>query len=99
MSQTIQPTAGPASRPQRRRTWRTLVGILLVAAVAIGLGFLLSKCVEGSQSASPFGRGGRPTVTVGIAKATLGDVPITVTALGTVTPVSPQRTTTPVRSH
>jgi multidrug efflux system membrane fusion protein len=86
MSQTIQPTAGPASRPRRRRTWRTLLAVVLVIAVAIGVGFLLSKCAAGSQAANPFGRGGRPTVTVGIAQATLGDVPITVTALGTVTP-------------
>jgi membrane fusion protein, multidrug efflux system len=86
MSQTIQPPAGPASRPRRRRTWRTLLGIAVVVAVAVGVGFLLSKCASGSQPASPFGRGGRPTVTVGTAQATLGDVPITVTALGTVTP-------------
>ena len=86
MSQSNQPTAGPASRRGPRRTWRTLLAIVLVIAVAVGVGLLLSKCAAGSQSANPFGRGGRPTVTVGIAQATLGDVPITVTALGTVTP-------------
>jgi multidrug efflux system membrane fusion protein len=86
MSQTVQPAAGPASRPRRRRTWRTLLGIAVVVALAVGVGFLLSKCAGGSQPASPFGRGGRPTVTVGTAQATLGDVPITVSALGTVTP-------------
>src|SRR5271156_458635 len=86
MSQPIQPAAGPAPRPRRRRTWRTLLGIVVVVAVAIGVGFLLSKCAAGSQPASPFGRGGRPTVTVGIAQATTGDVPITVAALGTGTP-------------
>ena len=32
--------------------------------------------------------GGRPTVTVGVARASLGDIPITVDALGTVTPVA-----------
>jgi multidrug efflux system membrane fusion protein len=32
--------------------------------------------------------GGRPPVTVGVARATLGDIPITVSALGTVTPVA-----------
>jgi membrane fusion protein, multidrug efflux system len=32
--------------------------------------------------------GGRPPVTVGIGKASLGDIPITVSALGTVTPVA-----------
>jgi membrane fusion protein, multidrug efflux system len=86
MSQTIQPTAGQTSRPRRRRTWRTLLAVILVIAVAVGVGVLLTKCAAGSQPASPFGRGGRPTVTVGIAQATLGDVPITVAALGTVTP-------------
>jgi multidrug efflux system membrane fusion protein len=86
MSQTIQPNAGPSPRPRRRRTWRTLLAIVLVIAVAVGVGLLLSKCAAGSQPANPFGRGGRPTVTVGIAQATVGDVPITVTALGTVTP-------------
>ncbi|HLZ85446.1 MAG TPA: efflux RND transporter periplasmic adaptor subunit [Caulobacteraceae bacterium] len=34
------------------------------------------------------GAGGRPAVTVGVAKAALGDIPITVSALGTVTPVA-----------
>jgi len=32
--------------------------------------------------------GGRPPITVGVAKASLGDIPITVSALGTVTPVA-----------
>jgi multidrug efflux system membrane fusion protein len=86
MSQPIQPTAGQTPRPRRRRTWRTLLAVVVVVAVAVGVGVLLSKCAAGSQPASPFGRGGRPTVTVGIAQATTGDVPITVTALGTVTP-------------
>jgi len=86
MSQTIQPPAGPAPRPKRRRTWRTLVGIVLVVALAALVGFGLTKCAGGAQPASPFGRGARPTVTVGTATATVGDVAITVTALGTVTP-------------
>lgn len=34
------------------------------------------------------GTGGRPPVTVGVAKVSLGDIPITVSALGTVTPVA-----------
>jgi multidrug efflux system membrane fusion protein len=86
MSETIPPTPAPAPQRRRRRTWRTLVGIAVVAALAIGIGFLLSKCAANAPPASPFGRGGRPTITVGTAQATTGDVPITVTALGTVTP-------------
>jgi len=84
MSQTIQPPAGPAPRPKRRRTWRTLVGIVLVVALAALVAFGLTKCAGGIQATG--GRGARPTITVGTATATVGDVPITVTALGTVTP-------------
>jgi multidrug efflux system membrane fusion protein len=82
MSQTIQPPHR-AARP--RRTWRTLVGIVIVVAVAIGVGLLLARC---GASASRSAAGGfvRPTITVGTAIAKIGDVPITVTALGTVTP-------------
>jgi multidrug efflux system membrane fusion protein len=92
MSQTMQPGAGPVRRPRPKRTWRTLVGILLVIALAVGAGLLLAQCAGGAGGAggggSPFGggRGARPTITVGVATAALGDVPITVTALGTVTP-------------
>jgi len=81
MSQTIQPPYRPA---RLKRTWRTLVGILIVVAVAIGVGLLLARC---ATTASQSGAGGnRPSITVGTATATTGDVPITVTALGTVTP-------------
>ena len=92
MSQTIQPPAGPAPRPRRRfwpswRSWRTLVGIAVVIAVAIGLAVLLTRCVASGGQTGGFAAGrNRPTITVGVAKATLGDVPITVSALGTVTP-------------
>jgi multidrug efflux system membrane fusion protein len=85
MSQTIQPP-----RPVRpRRTWRTLVGIVLVVIAAVIVGLLLSKCATGGQGGAGgggFGGRSRPTITVGTATATLGDVPITVSALGTVTP-------------
>lgn len=91
MSQAIQPPAGHASAPgpraRPRRGWRTLVGILAVIVLAIIVAFLLSRCVASSGGGGFLGGGRvRPTITVGIAKATLGDVPITVSALGTVTP-------------
>jgi multidrug efflux system membrane fusion protein len=90
MSQTIQPNVGPApSRKRPKRTWRTLVSIVLVIAVAIGVAVLLAQCAAGSGGppGGGGGRGGRGgAITVGVATATLGDVPITVTALGTVTP-------------
>jgi multidrug efflux system membrane fusion protein len=61
------------------------VGILIVVAVAIGVGLLLARCAA-SASRSATGGFVRPTITVGTATAKVGDVPITVTALGTVTP-------------
>src|SRR5580704_6268185 len=93
MSRTIQPPAVPSPRPRRGgwRSWfswrsgRTLVGIIVVIAIAIGVAILLTQCVGGSgQSAASRFRAG--SITVGIAKAATGDVPITVAALGTVTP-------------
>ena len=83
MSQSIQPPYRPA-RP--RRTWRTLVGIVLVVAAAAAVGILLARCAAGSGQGGAAGARGRLSITVGVAAATLGDVPITVTALGTVTP-------------
>lgn len=87
MSSTIQPSAPPASRPRRpRRGWRTLAAIAVVIVVAILLAMMLARCAASVGGQGPFGRGGRPTITVGTATAAAGDVPITVTALGTVTP-------------
>ena len=74
MSQTPAPTAAAPSRPVRP-AWRTILWIAGVALIAIFLGFLLSRC---AQSSSGSAGAGRPTITVGVAKATLGDVPITV---------------------
>jgi multidrug efflux system membrane fusion protein len=88
MSQPIQPPADPAPRVRRRRTWRTLAGVAVVIAVAVLVAVLLARCAGGDQSggAGGFGGGRGRTITVGVATATTGDVPITVAALGTVTP-------------
>jgi multidrug efflux system membrane fusion protein len=85
MTQTIQPPYRPA-RP--RRTWRTLVGVVLVVAAAIAIALLLARCAAGNSQGGGGAAGARSrlSITVGTATATLGDVPITVTALGTVTP-------------
>ncbi len=91
MSSPIQAGAGVAPTRGPRRTWRTLAAIVGVIALAIGIAVLLARCAGGGASGgfAGFGAGHRarlPSITVGIASATLGDVPITVTALGTVTP-------------
>lgn len=85
MSQTIPPSARPG---RRRRSWRTVAGMACVVAAAILVAILLARCAaSGAGPAGGFGRGAaRNAITVGIATATLGDVPITVNALGTVTP-------------
>jgi multidrug efflux system membrane fusion protein len=43
---------------------------------------------RGGGAGGPFGGGARPPTTVGVAKATVGSIPITQTALGTVTPMA-----------
>jgi multidrug efflux system membrane fusion protein len=61
-----------------------------VIVIVVILAALLTYCV-GHAGGGRGGRGGayaRPAITVGIAKAALGDIPIEVEALGTVTPVS-----------
>ncbi|MHB8529323.1 MAG: efflux RND transporter periplasmic adaptor subunit, partial [Caulobacteraceae bacterium] len=72
----------------RRPARRTVVGIAVVILVAVLLGLLLSRCAANKGRAGPGGPGAgrRPPITVAIAKASLGDVPIQLAALGTVTP-------------
>ncbi|HEX7758022.1 MAG TPA: MdtA/MuxA family multidrug efflux RND transporter periplasmic adaptor subunit, partial [Caulobacteraceae bacterium] len=92
MSQTTMDGRRPAPPPRRRAPWRTIIGIVVVVLIAVALGFGLKMCA--ASSAKPGGPGGgpgggrRPTVTVGVAKATLGDIPVTLNALGTVTPAA-----------
>jgi multidrug efflux system membrane fusion protein len=73
----------PRRPPPRRRSWlRTIVAIVVVVVIAVVLAVVLSRCAsKGAKGAS-----GRPTTTVAIAKATVGDMPIHLEALGTVTP-------------
>src|SRR5579863_5084430 len=87
----------PSPRPARRRgAGRTLIAVIVVIGIALAIAALLTFC--SMQGARPGGRGGgglgggfgggRPAITVGVAKATSGDIPIEVTALGTVTPLA-----------
>lgn len=90
------------ARP-RRPIWKTLVGALVVLAVVVILGVILSRCARapqdgaagGGPGAGGAGRGrgaggpgGRPAVTVGVATAALGEMPIQLNALGTVIPLA-----------
>lgn len=79
-----------ARHPRRR----VLIIVLVLTALATVIWFA-TALASGDRGGSGGGRGGRPSTTVGAATATLADVPITLDALGTVTPaatvtVSPQ---------
>jgi multidrug efflux system membrane fusion protein len=81
-----------------------VIAIIIVIAIAILLAFLLAFCGRaggahqagaagahgrhGRGAGGGLGQGGRPPTTVGVAKATIGAIPITQTALGTVTPLA-----------
>jgi multidrug efflux system membrane fusion protein len=89
-----------APPPRRRPLWITLLWIAGVVVVALVVAFLLTphgggQGGAGPGAAAPGGRGAamggpggarRPPTVVGVATAQLGDIPIHVTALGSVTP-------------
>jgi membrane fusion protein, multidrug efflux system len=97
------PAYGYPPGGRRRSRARQAIAILVVIAVAILLAVLLTFCGRaGGQhgaagahgrhgrgaGAGGLGQGARPPTTVGVAKATIGAIPITETALGTVTPMA-----------
>ncbi|MDB5480546.1 MAG: transporter subunit [Caulobacteraceae bacterium] len=78
-----------------------VVVVLVALAIAVALTYCARSPKPGAAAAGSAGghgrsgggapggsAGGRPPVTVGVARAALGDIPITVSALGTVTPVA-----------
>jgi multidrug efflux system membrane fusion protein len=99
-----EPQSGPgpygsprfqAPPPRRRPIGRTLAWIALAIVAALVIGFAFSP--HGAKTGpGAGGRGGgagggggrRPPTVIGTAVAQAGDIPITVTALGTVTPVA-----------
>lgn len=90
--QQIQPEpAGAASAWRRHRGWGTALAILLVAALLGGSYYLIKRPAAsgpGGGGRGGFGGGGSPMVTVGHAKAQQKQLPVTLDALGTVTPMA-----------
>ncbi len=86
-----------APPPRQRPAWRTLLWIALAVVAVIFVGFLLTphdtatkgaRAGRGGAGAAAGGAGGgrRPPSVVGVATAQKDDMPIELTALGTVTP-------------
>ncbi|MFT3977354.1 MAG: efflux RND transporter periplasmic adaptor subunit [Sphingomonas bacterium] len=68
------------SAPPRRRTWKIVAAIVVVLAL---IAFGANRIAKSGGN-----RGGRrPPAAVSVDKATLADVPVSVTALGTVQPI------------
>lgn len=78
--------SGTSGRPILR-----IAIVLIVIALLAGVAWLAYALVHQSAAGGGAGggrRGGRPSTTVGVATATLADVPITVDGLGTVRPAA-----------
>jgi membrane fusion protein, multidrug efflux system len=96
-SQSGQEPAGRSRRappPRSRPLWRTVLWIAAAIVIAGVIAFLLTPHAQtpaghaGGRAGAAGGFGGssrRPSTVVGVATATLGDIPIQVTALGAVT--------------
>jgi multidrug efflux system membrane fusion protein len=83
----LHKTAG-LDRPHGKRSpMRTIIVIAVVVLIAMGVALGLKTCA-GKGSPQGFGGGRRPMTTVGVAKASLGDMPIQLQELGTVTPLA-----------
>ncbi len=93
------PTLSPRGRlAERKSPTRFGIAVQIVGAIVIALLVALflaywarstsPKGQSGAGARAERGSGGRPAVTVGIAKATLGSIPVQLDALGTVTAVA-----------
>src|SRR5579872_1204987 len=78
------PPAADSAASRRKLFWIIGIALLLVLAI-IGLRYR-ARSVTPPPGGGRFGGGG--PLAVGVAKVTTGDVPITVNALGTVTPLA-----------
>ena len=86
VTQRSAPATVETARPRRRSL---LLRIVLVAALAASAVFAWQKFEHSepsTQESENSGRHGQPPQTVRVAPVTLGDMPLTIDALGTVTP-------------
>ena len=87
---TRSPVTAPPRPPARKRSRLTRIGIALgLAIVLIAAGLYYEKTGVSTLDASrPAAPSGPPPQTVRVAEAVTGDMPITIDALGTVTPLA-----------
>jgi multidrug efflux system membrane fusion protein len=77
---------------RKKSPLKLVISIVLVALIAIAIGWLLTHQSKPAGPGAPGGRrgaggfGGRNAITVGTASASIGNIPIQIDALGTVTP-------------
>ena len=77
----------PVAHPRRRRIVSVVAVLLAILGGAAFIWWLTHRAPAEDAAGGGGGRGGRrPPTTVGIFKATTADIPLTVDALGTVTP-------------
>jgi len=86
----LEPEAPPPLQRRLRRRLLVRIGLILALAVAAVLAWQgFEKVENGAPSTGEgpnAGRSGQPPQTVRVAPVTVGDMPITIDALGTVTP-------------
>jgi membrane fusion protein, multidrug efflux system len=76
----------PGERPSRRSRLRPFLWLLLIAAIVGAVVWYFPRSAKQPQF-SRFGTAGAPTP-VGVATAKTGDMPVTLSGLGTVTPLA-----------
>jgi multidrug efflux system membrane fusion protein len=84
-SETATPPLAPTAATERRGGLLTIVGVVVALALLALLGWFLAHRAGAGAAAAPRGR---PAATVGLATAERADLPVTLDALGTVTPLA-----------
>ncbi len=82
------PDAPLNARHRRSRLWITVIALLALAALVSLAWYLTHPNATAPAGGGRFGGRGAPATTVGVAVAEKADVPITIEALGTVTPAA-----------
>ncbi|MDE3177443.1 MAG: MdtA/MuxA family multidrug efflux RND transporter periplasmic adaptor subunit, partial [Pseudomonadota bacterium] len=86
--QPARPLETPEANPPRRRRGRRLIGVIVLAALAIVAFERLEKLAPGTVESKKAEPAGPPPQTIRAATAERGQMPITLDALGTVTPLA-----------